>query len=247
MTKYLRSALCAALLSACLGAPARRCQAAPPSPPPAAAADDAEVQARLTTLETYLHDVKRPMNLWWGSWIGILGGLGVGQLVLALTRDPQTRLEEGDRTRLYVSSGLSFAALALVLRPRPGRVASRRLSRLADATPEQRRAKLSAAETYLRDSAVMAYRIRAIWSHLLVGVVGLGAGLGVGLAYRDTWLGLMAGGGPALIGELRIWTHPYRKQRHWEAYAQDPRAPLPVSLAPLALQRGGGLSLRTRF
>jgi len=249
MTK--KFSLCAvrtALVALCLHLTAPVALAAPPpSPPPTAPEDYAAVQTRLTTLQTYLADVKKPMNLWWGSWIGILGGLGVGQLTLAATRDPQTRLEEGERTRLYVSSGLSFAALALVLRPRPGRVGSRRLAAMPDDTPEARRQKLTAAETYLRDSAVMAQRIRGVWSHVLVGVVALGAGLGVGLAYDDLWLGLMAGGGPALIGEARIWTHPYRKQRYWEAYARDPLAPPPVSLAPIALQRGAGLSLHMRF
>jgi hypothetical protein len=209
----------------------------------ASAADDAEVRERLLFLEERLDTAQAAGRRWYWSWFGIdSAGLIASSVRAALADD-------GDgRVLGIVNAGKSAVGLGrLVAAPLPARFGADPIRAMPAATPEQRLARLHAAEALLEDSAERAEEKFTPWPHLSNALLNLaGGGIILGLGdWRDaaisTGLGLA-------IGELRIWTAPGRPARDLEAYqgrfgalASEARASFEVTARP------NGLAVTFRF
>jgi hypothetical protein len=111
---------------------------------------DADVDRRLAHVERVLERDQSRARTWRTVWMIAYGTLAIGQGTYAflLTDDPDQRADFGVGA---VKSALGFGAL-VVFPFRPAHAAAD-LDELPDRTPDQRRAKLRAAEQALRDSA----------------------------------------------------------------------------------------------
>jgi hypothetical protein len=140
----------------------------------------------------------------------------------------------------------------LVFPLQAGRFATRLRAMPAD-TPEARRAKLAAAEGYLRKAAAQESFGRSWKTHAMAAAVNLAAGLTIWLHYdRPAEDGLVTFAIGQIISEVQIFTQPMRAVRDLREYEQrsdfgavgmaiDPRRTWYVSVAP------GGFVVGCRF
>ncbi|MCK9462832.1 MAG: hypothetical protein M0R80_24685 [Proteobacteria bacterium] len=187
---------------------------------------DAEVTARIARIQRNLDDGKVLANVWWIGWIGVQAGsaAGFGALAIADRESPDMPVNA-------VSAGVSaIGATMLLALPFVPAYAPRRLRALPEDTPEARRAKLAAAEEWLRRSAETEALGRGWIAHLLNFGVAAAAGLLLAFAFDTTdWEdGLYNFGILFVTSELQVATQPTRAIRDWNAYrrlyGQAPRA-----------------------
>jgi hypothetical protein len=206
-------ALAAALLAA---AGAGRAQEATPTLAGGAVLGDAEVTARLDGITAALDDGKALANLWWFGWIAIQGGSAAGFGALAIA-DPKSP----DMPVNAVTAGASALGLTMLLAiPFVPAYAPRALRKLPADTPDARRAKLAAAEDWLRRSAETEALGRSWLTHLLnFGSAAL-AGVLLAFAFETTdWRdGLYNFGLLFAVAEIQVVTQPTRAERSWKEY-----------------------------
>jgi hypothetical protein len=134
------------------------------------------------------------------------------------------------------------------------------MERLPEDTPEQRAHKLLVAERLLRRNAEECDRRYNLWAHGLNLALNIAGGLIIGLAYGDRDRALISAGVGIAVGELSIWSQPWRAKRDLTDYRRRfvtglGRAPLPaatparasVGLSPMAGRDYGGFMLGGSF
>jgi hypothetical protein len=178
--------------------------------------DDAEVTARIARIQASLDDGKFQANLWWISWTGIQAGsaFGFGALAIADRESPDMPVNA-------INAGVgAIGATMLLVMPFVPAYAPYKLRKLPGDTPEALRAKLAAAEEWLRRSAASEELGRGWISHVLNFGVAAAAGLLLAFAFETTdWKdGLYNFGLLFAVSELQIATQPTRSIRAWKAY-----------------------------
>jgi len=168
---------------------------------------DSEVANRLQYIQSSLDGGQKAANLWWYGWLIGYRGATAEQIVAHVRADT-----EKDRQDTLVGAVTSsFGVIGQLVAPvEAGRLAVR-LRAMPGDTPEARRAKLAAAESFLRRSAAQEEFGRSWKMHAITGAVNLGIGLFLRLRYdrpaRDA-LAIFALG--QLVSEVQIFTQPTR-------------------------------------
>lgn len=196
-------------LAVCLGVPEVRAEASE--------IDDAEVARRLDYLEYSLEKGKVYANIWWWGWtVGQLGAAVIFGTLAYTDRDTP-----GSTANNSVSAVQSLLGGALLLvDPLDAAFVPRKIRGMPAGTPDERRAKLAAAEQGLRDAAAWE-KLGRHWINHIMGFA-LGA-VGFALltdAFPDTdWKdGLFNFALSFGVTEIMIWTQPTRAMRDLEAY-----------------------------
>lgn len=207
---------------------------------------DEDVSRRLAFLEARLDRGTAAADRWFYGWYAGYTLLSVGQLsaAVALTN-------RGLRTDAAVAgASASLGVLALALFPFTPRTAAGTLAAFPEATPEERRAKLSVAERILHQSAEREVRARSWVTHVLGITVSVGTGLFLALAYNRAATGALTTLGGITLTEAQIFTAPTaaiddeREYQRLEVRASTPeRASVTWTVAPA----GGGISLVGAF
>jgi hypothetical protein len=237
-TRRHRRLIAAIALAAAIGAAAGTCRADD--------VGDAEVRARIARIEASLDGGKALANVWWIGWIAIQAGsaAGFGALAIADRESPDMPVDA-------VNAGVgAIGATMLVVMPFVPAYAPYKLRKLPDDTPGARRAKLAAAEEWLRRSADSEELGRGWIAHLLNFGVAAAAGLLLAFAFETTdWKdGLYNFGFLFAVGELQVVTQPTRATREWEAYrrlyAPVPQEGVRVEISAFAAPGAAAVSLR---
>ena len=193
-----------------LAAASTRAEPAPGGAPPS----DAEVAQRLTFLQTRLDSGTAPANRWWYGWYTGWTALTVGQGAFALaTTDPGLR---ADAAVGAVGSSLGLIPLALV--PFPALHAAADLRAMPDATPDERRKKLTHGERLLRESAASEVLRRKWFNHVLCGTVSTTVGLVLALGYDRPVTGVLSAVAGIALSEAQIFTMPTAAIDDWDEY-----------------------------
>jgi hypothetical protein len=207
---------------------------------------DAEVTSRLARIRATLDGGKVMANAWWFGWIGIQIGstAAFGALAIADRESPEMPVNA-------VNAGVSaIGATMLFAFPLVPAYAPYKLRQLPEDTPEARRAKLAAAEEWLRKSAESEELGRGWITHLLNFGVAAIAGLLLSFAFEDTdWQdGLYNFGFLFAIGELQAVTQPAKAIRDWKAYRRlyepVPRAEDRVEISAFAAPGAAAVAIR---
>ena len=176
---------------------------------------DSEVADRLQYIQSSLDGGQKAANLWWYGWLIGYGGATAEQIVAHSRAD--TEKQKQDTLVGYVTS--SFGVIGQLVAPvEAGRLAVR-LRAMPGDTPEARRAKLAAAESFLRRSAAQEEFGRSWKMHAITGAVNLGIGLFLWLRYdRPARDGLAMFALGQLVSEVQIFTQPTKAVRDLREY-----------------------------
>jgi hypothetical protein len=204
--------------------------AIPTSSALAASPEDAEIDARLTYLEVVLAREEGKVHTWRESWVSAFSALALLQLgVGSATTDP------GVRGSALVGGAKSLlAATSILVVPATAEKASSTLRKLGTSTPDERRARLRAAEQLLEASAGEA-RFRRSWIPLVAGaLLNLGGATVMWAGYHRGGAGWFGLGSGLVVGQLFYQTQPTGAIAAWSAYTNAlARGKAPPSAASL--------------
>jgi hypothetical protein len=188
---------------------------AEPPPPTRAEPSDAEVSRRLAFLQDRFDRAAPAAARWWYGWYGGWLGLTVIQSGIALGIH-----DRGLRTSAAVSAAFTtLGVIPLGLVPFQPLLAPAALRAQPEGTPAERRAKLARGERLLEESATIETRGHSFLPHLLGGVVSLGSGLVLVLAYkRPLFSGIVNLVGGVALCELEIYSQPSAAISDWKDY-----------------------------
>jgi hypothetical protein len=196
--KRLALALCLAPLA---------CASVPQVAPPAFSAPrtDAELDARLRFLEERLDAGRRHAQTWYYGWLGFN--------VACLGYTTASAATDSARSRSFDIVNAAQAAVGVsdlvLLRPIPGREGADPIRGPADASHEDKLARLAAGERILLAVAQRADE-RSSWTNHIGNLVFNLVGGGILLAlHEDRYAALAAFSGTA-VGEVYIWSEPSR-------------------------------------
>jgi hypothetical protein len=187
----------------------------------------AETEARLGFLEQRLDEGRFGGQAWQYGWTGVFGvGLvaGAAQAVMA---------DDGDE-RVYqiVGAVKSAGGLAQMLTdPLPARLGADPLRQVPDGTPEGRLQRLALGERQLIDNAARA-ESRFSWRRHLEGVTTNLIGGAVIYTLGDSTDALVSTLSGILVGELQIWSQPWRATSDLDDY----RARFPTTMASRGIE-----------
>ena len=176
---------------------------------------DPEVANRLQYIQSSLDGGQKSANLWWYGWLAGYGALTAEQIVAHSGAD--TEKERQDTLVGSVTS--AFGVIGQLVAPvEAGRLAVQ-LRAMPGDTPEARRGKLAAAESFLRRSAAQEEFGRSWKMHAITGAVNLGIGLFLWLHYdRPARDGLAVFALGQLVSEVQIFTQPMKAARDLREY-----------------------------
>jgi hypothetical protein len=179
----------------------------------AAAMSDDEVSARLAFIEARLHLEARGARLWEAGWsLVYVGGLGYGAYQLSGAHDRAAETEA-----IVGMSKSLFGGVGLALRPLKTARAAHVLDRVPGGTPDERAQRLALAERLLQQNARETEQ-RFSWQHHLISI-GLNlAGGAIVWAAGDLRRGAQSAGIAIAVGEINIWTRPWRAKRDLREY-----------------------------
>jgi hypothetical protein len=180
---------------------------------PARDMSDAELEQRLTFIETRLRALNPAARRWQYGWTGFYAAATAGQTALAIDED-----DNDDQTYYGVGAAKTAGALAMMLiKPLPAVTSHDRFESLPAQTREQRLARLELGEDMLRENADRA-RQRYGWKRHLVGIganlLG-GAAIAVYGEGSDAVTSTLVG---IAVSEATIWTEPRRAIDDLEDY-----------------------------
>jgi hypothetical protein len=186
---------------------------------------DSQILERLQTIQHMLERGKSNANRWWYGWL-----IGYGAATIAQGAIGLTSTDKGTRQDMAVGAATTFlGAIGQIIAPMTPGTAPGRLADIPEGTPEERKAKLSEAESLFRACALRERDGRSWKTHAITGAVNLGSGLVVWLGFkRSIWEGLGNFALNTLVTEIQIWTQPMRAirdyDRYMEQYASEPKA-----------------------
>jgi len=204
---------------------------------------DAQIDARIAFLTDRFDDGEDYATYWQyaftGAWsLGVvIGGLQAGLL------------DGDDRySGIVTAVKAAFGVTRLLLQPQPGMQGSRPITELPGATREERMAQLEAGEKHL---AVVAKRAdeRYRWLPHLGNLATNLAGMAVLFGVADTRHALESAGVGIFMGEVMIWTSPWRGADDVEEYesAFDAGLPKDPEVTWSLIPTPGGGAIQVRF
>jgi hypothetical protein len=231
-----------------------------------AALSDEQVKERLGFIENALRSAQPHARTWWYGWIAGYSAGAVVQGSLAIAHWNDVKPDQGSpdapkvRDRRFAEDmlvgGATFAlgVGGLLIDPFLPATSVKKLGRIPEATPEERRSKLLQAEELLRRCARREKDGRGWGTHLLNMGANAAAGLVTTLAFHRKWYeGLITFAAGETVSLVNIYTQPRRAIRDLENYEagsfrrqeaspfEPPRRRLEIGLSP------GGFSVAFRF
>jgi hypothetical protein len=201
---------------------------------------DAEVANRLAYIQNSLDGGRKPADLWWYGWLVGYSAATAGQLAAYSRSDDEKQRQD---TLVGAVTTALGAGGVLIFPLEAGRYAAR-LRAMPGDTPEARRVKLAAAQSYLRKAAAQEELGRSFQTQAIATAVNLAAGLTIWLHYnRPAKDGLITFAIGQIIPEVQIFSQPMRAVRDLRRYEQrsdfgavgmagEPRRTWYVSVAP---------------
>ncbi len=181
--------------------------------PSGPALSEREIDKRIHFIEERLDAHKKHGQIWYWSWLTINGGSMVGLGVAA-------GLSSKGSDRVNYASQAGLAALGvgdLLFRPLEARHGADPIRNLPAVTPDEKMAKLRAAESQLHSNAQRASE-RSNWVlHFANFVLNAAAGAATGLA-GDSTAGAISAGAGFLMGEAYIFSEPGSPKKDWREY-----------------------------
>jgi hypothetical protein len=172
-----------------------------------------EVNARLEFLQLRLKAEAPQARAWEYGWAAVdIGGMGysVYQLSQANTHSQTAEGVVGAVKSLGGVVGIAFTPFHAVK-------GAHELDGTPDVTPEERERRMLLAESLLRRNAHEA-DIRYTWKpHFFNALINLAAG-GIVMAFGDWQRGLQSAGLGIAVGEIQIWTQPWKAKRDLREY-----------------------------
>ena len=176
---------------------------------------DRAVTNRLAYIQQALDEGESSANLWWYGWLIGYGAATAGQLAAR----SNTGNEENRQDLVVGAATTALGAVGQLIAPMDAGRLPGRLRAMAGDTSEARRAKLAAAEEFLRRSAARERLGRSWQTHALAGAVNLAAGLVVWKHYdRSASDALFTFAVGQLVSEIQIFTQPMKAVRDLESY-----------------------------
>lgn len=210
----------------------RRLDLSPPTP--------AEIETRLDFLEQRLEAAQPAGQLWYYGWLGVYGvGMIANGTQAAIADDGD------DRVAALVGIGKTTIGITgMLMEPLPTRLGADPIRAMPNATPEQARARLDAAESLLLESAERAAQKYTPWPHVSNALLNL-AGGGIILAFGKWEDAAISTGLGLVVGEARILTMPERPLADLAAYeARYGRVPADAGWYLVPRPNGAALVLR---
>jgi hypothetical protein len=170
--------------------------------------------ARLIFLSERLQAGQTAARAWYWTWTAVYLGGSIAQGIaffLSTDLEGQVNWAVGTATTL-------LGLLLMLVTDFPAEYATRELARMAEGTPEQRRAKLKRAEELLEGAATAESDGRAWYIHLGGAAVSLAGGLILWLAYGFLVDGIINAAVGIVVTEVQIWTQPTRAIKDWAEY-----------------------------
>jgi hypothetical protein len=218
----------------------------PDAPAPAPEFSEEEMNARLKFIETRLKGEAFQARAWEIGWsaVYVLGfGYGIYQLGTSTTRSGIT-----DGVVGMVKTGVG--TLGLALNPLHTGRGAHPLDGVPQSTPEELRHKVELAERLLLRNAHEA-DIRYSWKpHLISITLSLAGGIAIWAA-GDFWKGAESFALGSSVGEITIWTRPWKARRDLRAYRHEfgefVGEGTASSVGPASALRAGPSGLRFTF
>lgn len=202
-----------------------------------------EIEQRLMFIEQRLNAGRTSARYWQYGWSGFFAASAAVQGYMVIESN------DGDnQTKYAVGAAKSAAALALMLlRPLPAVKGAAPLQAMPDGTPDEKAARLEAAEDLLKTNARRA-RERKSWSRHLgavaVHLIGSGTIAAVG-DFKDAVLSNVTG---IALSQIHIWSQPRRAIDDLADYERDfPAPPSPEELSWELTPIRGGLGVTIHF
>ncbi|HZS39783.1 MAG TPA: hypothetical protein VFF06_23280 [Polyangia bacterium] len=171
-----------------------------------ARADDADVQARLTFLETRLRVESKWSEVHFVVWtFGYYFGA-----VFEAGRAVMFDIPYSSRVDLVISAiKATLGATAHALRPPKTMFSAEELAKLPESSPDERARKLEVAERLLKRNAKECDQRYSWIAHSVNVALNVAGGLIVWLGYHDFGTGLESALVGIGVGELQIWSQPW--------------------------------------
>jgi hypothetical protein len=186
-----------------------------------------------------LRKVQRQTRAYFGSWF--VGQTALTSVNIYIAMNGST---EAKRAAFSVASALSAANfLYLLVQGWPALGSHKRFRKMPSSTLEEKVAKATYAQEVIYAQRNKDRMVNEIERHIGAFVVGTGAGLGIGLAYKDLYEGLSLGIGIIAVAELLILTRPsnFHTPEKRPTFAQSLR------VTPWADKYARGLGLSAQF
>jgi hypothetical protein len=193
----------------------------------------------LERLDGELRTVQRQTRAYFGSWF--VGQAALTSVNVYIAMNGST---EAKRTAFTVASALSAANfLYLLVQGWPALGSHKRFRAMPSGTLQEKVAKATYAQEVIAAQRNKDRMVNEIERHLGALVVGTGAGLGIGIAYKDVYEGLSLGIGIIAVAELLILTRPsnFHTPEKRPTFAQSLR------VTPWADKYARGLGLAAQF
>ncbi len=176
--------------------------------------EEAAIDARLAYLEAVLAREESKVRTWRESWVSAFSALALLQVGIG-----SATTDSGVRGAALVGGTKSLlAAASILVVPSTAVKASSTLQNLGARTPEERRARLRAAEQLLEASAREA-RFRRSWIPLVAGAfLNLGGATVMWAGYHRSGAGWFGLGSGIVVGQLFYQTQPTGAIAAWAAY-----------------------------
>lgn len=181
---------------------------------------DAEVTARLAKITAALETGERDAKLWWASWLGIFGASMLGSDLLSYT----TNDAANQRVERIGAVRSALGVFSVVLVDFPAAHGPAKLRALPESTPSERKAKLRAAETTLRNAAKVEQFGRSWFPHVASIVVNSAFTAWVWAGYHKPGSAAIAFTTGMLASEAKIFTQPTQAIDDAAALLDSPRA-----------------------
>ncbi|NCQ61586.1 MAG: hypothetical protein GW913_13080 [Myxococcales bacterium] len=178
---------------------------------------DAQVRERLSFIERSFARTERRGRAWyWGYW-SLMLGIAVAESIIT----SQEHREVGRVNGAVAAAGASVVVLTLTTQPFLGAFGTRRLSRHAEATPEQRREKLRYATHLLERAASQELLLTSWLAHGSAWAYSIVTGTLMAARYHAplrATIGYVAG---IFITEPRLLSQPMAQVHDFERYRGD--------------------------
>jgi hypothetical protein len=208
-----------------------------------------EIDARLRFLTEKLDGGVRNNLAWyagWSSFYGVAIVVQLGRLGYAV--------DDAERADLIVSaSKATIGVVSRLVRPPHAIYGTRELRGMRERTAEERWRKVVRAESLLARNAKESDERYSWLAHTINLALNIGGGLIVWLGYHDFARGAGSAAVGIAVGEVQIWTQPWRAKRDWQDYQRrfGARAELPsgvrVTLTPAVIPQGAGGLIQVNF
>jgi hypothetical protein len=186
----------------------------------AADAGDDKLDAELAAAKAHFAREKAADTWWYYGWISFSGAILATSTTLYLTTEPQTRIHKAQPISMAVS-GVGGATMIL-FKPKSF-LADAELSQMAEATPEQKKAKLKKSEEWLAVAAKRQSFTTGLFAQFsTVTFLGLAAGIDA-LWFNGPWFALLRFVTSLTIAEIKIFTQPtYSRDRYERRNKSEP-------------------------